>query len=463
MVKEKPEDKTGGFYKDLLSICPEGIAVSDMNGVMIHISKKIYDIFDVPSGMEMIGKSIFEFVSQDNRQSAVEMIKTMFGKQETCSQKYVFLKFDRTPFPAEIIATPYFEKNGETAGFFSVIRHVTENTVTNEMLVIKEKMLNNATNGMAITKLDGLISFANHSAIRMWGYEDEKEIIGRPITDFWTENDDIDEVRSDLLIKKNVITEVRARKKDGSLFDVLMDITLISDEEEKPLYIMGSFTDITEKKKTEEKIFSSLREKEILFKEIHHRVKNNLQIVSSLLNLQMQNVTDPATNDILMDCQNRILSMAKLHESLYQSENLLYINFPDYINNIVMHLLISYDVVNKIKISMDIDDINLNMDTAIPCGLIINEILSNSIKHGFSSVENKDKLIDISMKYDKVDSILLKISDNGQGIPKDSISKTRSLGMKLIFALIEQLKGNVDINTEKGTSFVIEFDGKEPQ
>ena len=221
--------------------------------------------------------------------------------------------------------------------------------------------------------------------------------------------------------------------------------------------VSGIGHDITEKKKSEEKIKLSLQEKEVLLKEVHHRVKNNLQVISSILNLQSSYVKDEGTLNILKESQNRIKSMAFIHESLYQTKDFSSINFTEYVINLSQNLIHSYsNFDHEIKLNLEIQNVFLNLDLAIPCGLIINEIVSNALKYAF--VDNSEEAeITISMKIEGENLVLI-IGDNGKGLPKEiDYRNTESLGLQLVVTLTDQLSGVIDLNREKGTNYTIIF------
>ena len=214
-------------------------------------------------------------------------------------------------------------------------------------------------------------------------------------------------------------------------------------------------TEVAERKHAEESLAVSLKEKELLLKEIHHRVKNNLQIISSLLSLQTINTTDINASASLRDTQNRIKSMALIHEKLYRSRDLARIDFKEYVQSLVVSLTRSYTVNPGVRISIDIGDVALDIDTAIPCGLIINELISNSLKYAFKGEKSGE--IKISLTYE--DGLYkLRVSDDGIGLPPEiDFRNTPSLGLQLVVTLTEQLKGSIEHITGKGTMFVITF------
>ncbi|HBK96478.1 MAG TPA: histidine kinase, partial [Microcoleaceae bacterium UBA10368] len=211
--------------------------------------------------------------------------------------------------------------------------------------------------------------------------------------------------------------------------------------------------DISDRKFTEARIQAALREKEILLKEIHHRVKNNMQVVSSLLQLQAQYIEDETTLSLFEESQNRIHSMALIHEQLYQSENLDRIDLPLYVENLVANVYQSFGCCNSsIQIQLNIDPISLNIETAIPCGLIINELVSNSLKYAFPY----SRAGEINIKFCEISSqqFHLSIQDNGVGFPADfDVENTETLGIRLVRMLTSQLDGSLTIDSQYGTCY----------
>jgi PAS domain S-box-containing protein len=215
--------------------------------------------------------------------------------------------------------------------------------------------------------------------------------------------------------------------------------------------------EITEKKQTESQIRQSLKEKEVLLKEVHHRVKNNLQVISSILNLQSSYVKDDQTLSILRESQNRIKSMSFIHESLYQTKNFSSINFSDYIINLSNNLFHSYQIFdNFIDLKLDIQPVNLNLDQAIPCGLIVNELITNALKYAFKGRKRGIIFIGIT---EEGKTVSVRIEDNGVGLPKGfDYLKSETLGLQLVVTLVEQLDGKLELKSDKGTKFLITFD-----
>jgi len=214
--------------------------------------------------------------------------------------------------------------------------------------------------------------------------------------------------------------------------------------------------DITERIIAEKKLKKSLEEKEMLLKEIHHRVKNNLMVISSLLNLQSQYINDKQALDIFRESQNRAKSMALIHERLYRSTDHKKIDFGEYIHTLANDLFHTYVTdPNRVKLNMDVEDAMVDINTIVPLGLILNELVTNSMKHGFvGDVEGEIKI----RFHQEGDEFTLIVGDTGVGFPKDlDFKNTSTLGLQLVTNLTNQLDGNIELNKENGTEFKITF------
>ena len=237
-------------------------------------------------------------------------------------------------------------------------------------------------------------------------------------------------------------------KKLLSLIDEFAGITLMKWELERK-----------EKKRreAEEYLKKSLEEKDVLLREVHHRVKNNMQIISSILRMQSRNIDDPKLKDVLQESQNRIHTMALIHENLYNHESLANIKFSSYIKSLAGNIARTYArQPADIKFDYQMDDAYLPIDTAIPCGLIINELISNSFKYAFN--DNSSGMIGIHFKELADNEYQLIVSDNGIGIPSNiDITKTKSLGMKILHKLVQQIDGTLQSDFSNGTKFTITF------
>ncbi len=245
--------------------------------------------------------------------------------------------------------------------------------------------------------------------------------------------------------------KVKTRSGEERWLDVAAGI--LQFHEDSAVLVTGF--DITDRRMADERLKASLHEKEVLLKEIHHRVKNNLQVVSSMLNLQSMNIEDPWLNGVFRESQDRVRSMALIHEKLYQSGDLSRIDFNEYVQNLTAYLLRSYGSGGTIKLNTDVGDILLCVDLAIPCGLIINELVTNSLKYAFP--EGRAGTITISMRREDREYTLV-IGDDGIGMPDDlDCRKSGSLGLQLVDTLNEQLEGSIGMSQANGTWFKIKF------
>lgn len=261
----------------------------------------------------------------------------------------------------------------------------------------------------------------------------------------------------EILLKGNraLDEEYRIVRPDNSLRWIRMRAFPVEDDRGIPYRIVGIADDITRRRESEEKIHNSLREKEILLKEVHHRVKNNLQLVSSLLNLQASYIRTPEDKELFLESQNRIHSMTLVHEELYRSDDLSCVEFSEYLPRLTHKLISAFAVGKDIQLVTDIQPIFFPVDTAIPCGLIINELFSNALKHAFP--ERSEGVVCLSVKRVK-EKIRIVVRDNGIGFPLEyDPSTARTLGMQLVHSLVDQLGAFLDIEVDKGTTFTITF------
>lgn len=236
------------------------------------------------------------------------------------------------------------------------------------------------------------------------------------------------------------------------------DILFTRDPQGLAWQILGFTEDITEGKQAEEMIRASLKEKEILLKEIHHRVKNNLTVIGSILSLQSQSLPDKATQAIFLECQNRVRSMSLIHTKLYQSKDLAHIDFGAYLRELTKELFQSYQVnPEEVILNIQAEDISPTINTAIPLSLILNELTTNALKYAFP--EGRRGEIQITLIKEE-SQVILTVADNGIGFPDQiDFKNTKSLGLQLVMALVKQLHGTIEMEREQGTVFIIRLLG----
>ncbi|HHS12641.1 MAG TPA: PAS domain S-box protein [bacterium] len=256
---------------------------------------------------------------------------------------------------------------------------------------------------------------------------------------------------------RNAVMGVFNPKRNSLVWINTNAIPLFRANEKKPYRVYTTFEDITERKQAEEQVRRDLRIKEAMLKEIHHRVKNNLTVISSLLNLQAGQIRNKkGAIDAFQESRNRIRSMALVHEKLYESEDFSEINMKSYIESMALELFLAYQAEAQIRLNLNINDISLDINTAIPCGLILNELITNSLKHAFRG--RKTGAIDILFNRKDINRCELIVRDNGSGIPESvKVEHSGTLGLKLIHILAEQIEGTISLYRKKGTRFQIQF------
>ena len=323
-------------------------------------------------------------------------------------------------------------------------------------------LFENSTIGLYRTTPDGRILLANPALIRMLSYEAFEDLAQRNLEEEGFEASYPRSAFKERIEKEGEIRGLESawKRRDGTTIHVRESARAIRDAAGNVLYYEGTVEDVTEKRRAEDALMASLREKEVLLREIHHRVKNNMQIISSLLNLQAREIDDPAVVQMFKESQTRIRSMAFVHERLYRSKDLSRVDLSGYIGSLLAHLSRIYDVgAERIRFETEIEDISLEISTAIPCGLLINELVTNSLKHGFPG--DRAGIIRLELRRqgsEGGDRFLLRVADDGVGFPQGlDFQMTESLGMQIILMLVDQIDGAIEREPGPGTAFRIEF------
>ena len=363
------------------------------------------------------------------------------------------------------------EEEEEEPSIVASLRDITEQKLAERKLRESHQLLEQTFASLhdAVFIIDAetdVVASCNLAASNIFGYS-KKELLGQPIASLYIDKANFEEFRRNLntdVEEKGYLTnfEFQMKRKDGAIFPTEHHKTPLLDVDGKLSSWVSVIRDISQRKQAEEKIKASLKEKKVLLREIHHRVKNNMHVIIGLLELQSDYIRDEKVLNVFSDCRNRIRSMALVHEKLYQSEELARINISDYIETVVMELFRLYNTdIERINFNLKAKNIYLNINTAIPCGLIINELISNSLKHAFP--DNRKGEIEVSLSRSNTNKITLKINDNGIGIPYDlNMNEIESLGLKLVQILAEdQLGGSIKLDRSDGTKFILYFELRE--
>jgi PAS domain S-box-containing protein len=323
------------------------------------------------------------------------------------------------------------------------------------------QVVESAPYAMVMISQAGTIEMVNAQAESVFGFRRE-EMLGQPIDMLVPERfrGHHPNLRSSFFSRPasrpmGAGRDLYGLRKDGSEFPV--EIGLNPIETDEGTMVLSAIVDISDRRHKEESIQAALEEKDVLLGEIHHRVKNNLQIVHSLLDLQAGNITDIVALGLIGESQNRIRSMALIHQTLYESKNFTHVNFGSFLDALVPTLVSTYAVGSpRFKLAIDEQEVLLPINAAAPCGLIMNELISNALKHAFP--HDREGTIKIHLASENGDHVLLSVRDDGVGIPEDvDVEGATTLGLQLVTLLVEQLAGELEIQRANPTLFSVRF------
>lgn len=317
-------------------------------------------------------------------------------------------------------------------------------------------LLNASPDGIAITDLHGRVLLASRMSARMLACRDTGELVGRPITDFIVAEDrEAARERLAQMFEGSVKAgEYRGLRTDGTTFDIEVKGEFIRDVQNRPVQIFFLVRDVTERRMAEEGTTTALREKEALLKEVHHRIKNNLQVITSLLRLESSRSAEPGARRVLKDMQARILSIALLYETLYKSGRFGRVDLAVYIGRLSEQFLRAQTITGPIRLTSSLTAVEVPIDQAMPCGLIVNELLTNAFKHAFPGGRAGE--VRVAVLGEEDGRVRLQVSDDGAGLPADFASRRGgSLGLQLVSDLTRQLMGELEIGP--ASTFTVTF------
>jgi PAS domain S-box-containing protein len=356
---------------------------------------------------------------------------------------------------------PVRARDGRILGVGVVVIDMTERRRADEVRARLAAIVASSDDAIIGKTLEGVITSWNLGAERLYGYAAD-EVIGEPIALLMPpeRSDELQTILARLRRGERMqhVETVRMRK-DGQRLDVSLSISPIKDASGHLIGAASIARDITERKQVEAYLKASLREKEVLLGEIHHRIKNNLQVVSSLLNLQAQTIQDHRTRAYFQDSQDRIQTMALIHEKLYQSANLTQIDFAEYLRDLATSVVRSSRIgQGRLALELSTEEVCFPTATAIPCGLLLHELLSNCVKHAFP--RGRSGTIEVSLHKTPQPTYMLTVRDNGVGLPPGlDVRSTASLGLRLVHLLAAQLHGTLRFESRQGTTVTLTFDG----
>jgi len=447
-------------FQAFLEAAPDAIVVVDRHGRIAGINALTEEMFGysrvelmdehveilVPQRFREQHENDRERYSQAPRTRPMGLDRELRGRRKSGQE-----------FLVQISLSPIETEDGTLVT--SIIRDVTTQRAAEARF---RALLESAPDGIVVVDSKGTIIIVNSQTERLFGYTRE-ELIGEAIEmlvpERYRASHTGDRAAYSVDPKLRPIgagNSLTGRRKDGHEFPVEISLSpLVTDQGRM---VMSIIRDITERQRAEEIIRASLREKEALLKEIHHRVKNNLQVTSSLLRLQAAAVDDERSRAMFEETENRIRSMALVHEKLYQSTNLAAIDFGDYIRSLG-ELLFRSTALDAANVTLDVQgvDVFLSIDTAVPCGLIVNELLSNALKHAFP--EHRTGTIHVGVARSTADVVTISVNDDGIGLPAGfDLEKTGTLGLRLVAGLVQQIDGEFTIESrDSGARFEVTF------
>ncbi|TGK19252.1 PAS domain S-box protein [Leptospira fluminis] len=459
-------------YRKLVEVCPDGIGLHS-NGKLLYLNDSGLRILGYASPQEVEGRPISDFVHPESRALVAERIrKSLESKVQAAPIEEKFLRKDGTEVYVEVTGIAFQQRNSD---FMQVIfRDISERKksqqevtdlrkkimLTNDRL---QAILQGVNDSICAVDMDMRIMACNTSfELLVWRLYGKRVTEGNYITDVF-----ITDAK-----ERNTIVENWSRALRGEVFRVerrvsgLIDENLvfeinyssIRDFSHNMVGATQVIRDVTERYQYEETLRISLNEKEMMLKEIHHRVKNNLQVVSSLLSLQAEFMDDPKLVSVIQECERRIRSMALIHKELYQNESISDADFREYLNNLLIALVQSYGANRKVKYLVESEELKLNLDYAIPLALVLNELVSNSLKYAFPG----DRIGNIRIAIFRADErLILEMSDDGIGLPPGfDIRKSESLGLQLVGMLLGKLKADWELlPSESGAHYRIQLSG----
>lgn len=407
---------------------------------------------------EVIGKPITVMNPPDRFHEESQIIERLRHGEHLDQFETVRCRKDGQQIHVSLTISPIKDSTGNLIGISKIIRDITSRKQAEEQFRL---VVESAPSGMLMLDQTGVIRMINAQLEKQFGYRRE-QLLGQPVELLVPERFRAQHsthrahfFASPSMRPMGAGRDLFGVRNDGTEFPIEIGLNPLHTADGPR--VLASIVDITERKRTEDQIQASLKEKEVLLREVHHRVKNNLQVIYSLLRLQSQSVTDPKALELFQDSQARVKAMALIHETLYQSQDLSQIDMAGYISKLTGQLFKSYGISpNTIELRLNIAPLSLSIETAITCGLLINELVSNSLKYAFPNGRTGE--VAIHLLPDSHGTHVLTVSDNGVGLPSTfEVGKAKSLGWQLVPMLVEQLAGTFELHRNAGTTVTLTF------
>ncbi len=501
---ERQTRESRQLFADIISFLPDPTFVIDKNGIVLAWNRAMEQLSGVPAE-DILGRGDHEYslwLYGKRRPIVIDLV--LHPDQDAGRMGYLNIRRDGSTLVAEtkvtlqsgreialsLVASPLVDEMGAVTGAIESMRDISsikkteaelarlnanlekivkERTRALEEEIIQRKYAEQEVQSaleytrsvieanpdlMVVLDMEGRILDINAAGKTLTGIARE-ELLGQKYFGY-LEDDGTLETAFDRLMRDGSIENfVRIRHTDGHRTPLSVHAIVVRWSGNIPDRIIVSAHDITKQKADEAAIKASLDEKVILLREIHHRVKNNLQIIISLTNLQMRNSTDPSVKQMMAETQNRVRAMSLVHEKLYRSESLSQIDFAEYTRFLATQLFSFYTIdTRRVNLDVTLRRMMVDINTAVPLGLIMNELVSNALKHAFS--DGRKGTLAIRGGTDEKGQITLVIGDDGVGVPPDfDLQNSPTLGMRLVTSLVDQIGGSITLDTRNGTVFTI--------
>jgi len=454
----------------------DGVIVTNAEGAILFVNDAAAHMIgrDATEVMNSPVSSVLDIIHATSG-ARVETIEALAASaQGTSNDDLLLIGPGDREIPVELRRSALQSDSASIRGMLYTLRDSTQQQRAADAQLRMAALVESAEDAIITKSLDGIVRSWNPAAERLLEYRAD-EIIGQPIARLVP--DDRQNEESLILARMRrgesvAHFETVRRRKSGSLVDVSLTISPIRDRAGVIIGASKIMRDITERKDHTEQLrhlnaelearvlarTAEIRERDVMIQEIHHRVKNNLQVISSLINMQVRSIAEPSTRAALQQCESRVQTMAQIHEMLYESKNYARVAFRRYAQALANRVLSASDATSGgVTITYQLADLFLAVDQAIPCGLILNELLSNALKHAFPSGAGS---IGIEFCRCGEHQVLLAVSDNGIGMSAQfDLAKSKSLGVALVTALARQLGGTLEIRRQPGTTVRITFPG----
>ena len=445
-------------FKTLYNEAPLAYQSLNQEGFIIEVNRKWLENLGYKR-VDVLGHWFGEFLTPESLEDFMNKFQRFKIDGKISGLRLVMLHKDGSKLNLLFKGRVSYDENGNFKQSHFVFQDITKQLKVEKALKESENyykaIFENRGAASVIVEEDDIISLINSAFEDLCGYSKE-EVEGKMAWHQFVSDKDLDfmkDYRSLRLEDPSSVPnnyEFELVDRDDNLKNILITVSMIPGTRKSLMSLMN----ITKLKDTENELKSSLKEKDLLLKEVHHRVKNNMQIISSLLSLQSSYIEDENVRTLFQESQNRIRSMAMVHEKLYKSENMSKIDFKQYMSDLVDSLSYNHRI-NPDNVKKNMEPVLFDVETAIPCGLIVNELVTNTFKHAFPDGNVGEITVEL---FKEGDTVFLKVSDSGIGFPEDiDFKNTKSLGLKLVNSLVMQLDGEIQLDTTNGTTFTVSF------